>query len=161
MRPEILWPLPASLTLSTHFTLPSCIPATPSSFLHLKTHPTYSYLWASASGVPSAWNALTPHLCVDDSLSFSCQHRYHLLSKTHLATQPQRITTSVPTLSLFDFLHLSSDHMKPSNVLFVYLLVVIGHAPARNSSMSSTRVGTSLLNLSTILSPVLRTVPGS
>ena len=93
-------------------------------------------------------------------LSFSCQRRYHFLSET-LPSQPKGITTSVPTLSLFDFLHLTGHHVNSTSLSSVHLLIVIDHTSTSNSIIPSARVGTSLLVLSTALSVVPRTVPDS
>ena len=160
MRPEIIWPPRATLTSSTSPPLPYCTPAALSSLLHFRAHPTYSCLRAFASALPAAWNAPTLYLCVDGCLSFSCQHRYHFLSET-LLSQPQGITTSVPTLSLFDFLHLGCHHVNSTSWSSVHRLIVINHTSIPNSIISPARVGTSLLVLSTALSVVPRTVPGS
>ena len=159
MKPEIIWPPRATLTSSTSPPLPYCTPAALSSLLHFRAHLTYSCLRAFASAIPAAWNAPTLYLCMDGSLSFSCQHRYHFLSET-LLSQPQGITTSVPTLSLFDFLHLGCHHVNSTSFSSVHLLV-IDHTSTPNSIISSTRVGTSLLVLLTALSVVPRTVPSS
>lgn len=96
-----------------------------------------------------------PHIFV-----WLAQHGYHFLSET-LQSQPQGITPSVPTLSLSDFLHLGCHHVNSTSLSSVHLLIGIDHTSTPDSIISPTRVGTSLLVLSSALSVVPRTVPGS